>query len=279
MTSSTWCYATTTVTDNATITTKVLSDADSCASGVGNGCGYHNTSADFVAGMTHAATTSKEFVFYLQDAAARAGAVYYFRLYQVFEDAPVPTAPGESYPSLIAEPATLTFGVTGLNSATTTAGIVTTTTSTPTTIAYGTLPVNTDQFAAQRLSLTTNATDGYRVFMYVTQQLLNVYGTALPAISGTNDTPVSWAVGCIATSSGCAGYHTTDATLSNTGSGATRFSPLDSYAGLSTSTQEVMYSPIPASDTHDIVYRVRANVLTPASSYTTNVVYVAVPSY
>ncbi len=273
---STWCYVNGGGTDNATITTKVLTDANSCASGAGTGCGTHNESPDYVTGYTHLAGANTEFAFYLRHAAARAGAVYYFRLYEVFEDAPVAPAGGESYPSLVAETPKLTLSITGLPSGTTTAGVVTTVSTTPSTVSFGSIPIDTDALAAHRLAVTTNATDGYRVLSFARQQLLNDYGTPIPPITGTNASPVAWATGCIVAATGCTGYHTTDATLSG---GSTRFAPLDSYAGLHTSVAEVMYSPIPANDSHDIVYRVRVSGLQPAAIYSTEVVYIAVPVY
>jgi hypothetical protein len=273
---STWCYAAGGGADNATITTKVLSDANSCAASVGDGCGSHNSSGEFVTGFSHPASADREFVFYLQHAAARAGAVYYFRLYEVFEDVPVPLASGESYPSLVAETPKLTMNVAGLPGGTATAGILTTVASTPSTIAFGSLPIGTDTYAAHRISLTTNATDGYHVYSFARQQLLNVYGVPIASISGTNAVPVAWATGCQSGAAGCVGYHTTDSTLTL---GSTRFSPLDSYAGLHTSPAEIMYSPIPANDSHDIVYRVLARQLQPAGNYQTEIVYIAVPSY
>lgn len=273
---STWCYVDGGGTDNATITTKVLSDANSCASGVGSGCGTHNESPTYTTGYTHLAGADTEFAFYLRHAAARAGAVYYFRLYEVFEDMPVAAASGETLPSLVAETPKLTLSISGLPSGTTTAGVMTTVSTTPSTVSFGSIPINTDALAAHRLAVTTNATDGYRVLSFARQQLINDYGSPIPPISGTNASPVAWAVGCLASATGCTGYHTTDATLSG---GSTRFAPLDSYAGLHTAVAEVMYSPIPANDTHDIVYRVRVTGLQPAAIYTTEVVYIAVPVY
>lgn len=273
---STWCYADGGGVDNATITTKVLSDADSCALSLGVGCGTHNESGIYDTGFTHQAGANTEFVFYLTHAAARAGAVYYFRLYEVFEDVPVPLTAGESYPSLVAETPKLTLSISGLASGTTTAGVITTATTTPSTVSFGSIPIDTDAIAAHRLAVTTNATDGYRVLSFARQQLLNDYGTAIPAITGSNASPVAWAVGCLVAATGCTGYHTTDATLSG---GSTRFAPLDSYAGLHTSVAEVMYSPIPANDSHDIVYRVRVSGTQPAAIYSTEVVYIAVPVY
>lgn len=273
---STWCYAVGGGADNATITTKVLTDADACVATVGNGCGTHNSSAGFVSGFSHPAGANREYVFYLQHAAARAGAVYYFRPYEVLEDVPVPAGSGESYPSLVAETATLNLTVGGVPAGTSTAGVVTTATSTPTTVAFGSLPLNTDVYAAHRLSVATNATEGYRVLMYARQQLLNSYGTPIASITGSNALPVGWETGCLLAAVGCVGYHSTDATLSNS---STRFSPLDSYAGLHTDPAEVMYSPLPTADIHDILYRVKVREAQPAGTYETEMVYIAIPTY
>jgi hypothetical protein len=273
---STWCYADGGGFDNATITTKVLSDADACTGSVGNGCGSHNSSATYVTGFGHPAGANREYSFYLKPAAPRAGAVYYFRLYEVYEDVPVPIGAGETPPSLVAETPKLTLNISGLEQGTTTAGLTTTVSSTPATIAYGSLPLGTSSIAAHRVTVTTNATEGYRVYSFARQQLLNSYGTSIPPITGSNATPTSWSLGCQASSTGCVGYHTTDATLSG---GSTRFAALDTFAALHTNPLEVMYSPIPANESHDILYRVLVREAQPAGDYETEIVYIAIPTY
>lgn len=273
---STWCYALGGGLDNATITTKVLSDANSCASSAGTGCGTHNTSGTFVLGDTHLPSANREYAFYLKQGIARVGVVYYFRLYDTLNEVQVPLKVGSVNPSLVSETAKLSLTITGLPSGTTTAGVVTTATSTPAAINFGFIPLDTPWYSAHRIQINTNATEGYRVLSYARQQLLNSYGTAIPSIAATNLAPSSWALGCVASSTGCIGYHTTDATL---GLGSTRFAPLDSYAGLQTTPQEVMYSSLPASDVHDILYRVSVSSLQPAGIYETEIVYLAVPTY
>ncbi len=273
---STWCYAAGGGLDNATITAKVLTDADTCTAGVGSGCGKHNSSATFVTGDTHLGGANREYAFYITHAAARVGAVYYFRLYDIYNDQPVVPTASSTSPSLVAETAKLTLSVGGLSAGTTTSGVVLTATSTSAGVTFGTLPVDQNAYAAQRVSITTNATEGYRVLMYSPQQLLNTYGVAIPAITGTNAVPVGWAVGCQASSTGCVGYHTTDPTLQN---GSTRFAAVDSYAALSATPAEVMYSPIPVNESHDILYRVFVRALQPAGNYETDLVYIAVPTY
>jgi hypothetical protein len=273
---STWCYAAGGAADNATVTTKILTDSDSCTAGVGDGCGYHNSSATFATGKAHEAGANAEYVFYLQHAAARAGAVYYFRLYEVFEDVPVPLGAGETYPSLVAETPKLTFTISGLASGTSTAGVFTTVSTTPSSISFGSMPNNTDVYAAHRIRVQTNATDGYRVYTMARQQLLNSYGVAIASITGTNAVPAGWATGCTVLAQGCIGYHTTDATLMG---GSTRFAPLDSFAGLHTTPAEIMYSPIPADESHDMLYRVFIRPQQPAGDYETEIIYVALPIF
>ncbi len=273
---STWCYAAGGALDNATITTKVLTDANVCASATGTGCGTHNTSGVFVLGDTHQPSANREYAFYVRQVLARTGVVYYFRLYDTLNEVPVILKSGSAYPSTVAETAKLSLTIAGLPAGTTTAGVTLTATSTPTTVNFGTIPINTPWYSAHRISVTTNALEGYRVLSYARQQLLNSYGTAINSITGTNAAPTSWAVGCSVSAPGCIGYHTTDATLA---SGSTRFSPLDSFAGLQTTPQEVMYSSLPASDVHDILYKVQVGSLQPAGTYETEIVYLAVPTY
>ncbi len=274
--SSTWCYATATGVNNVKITTKVLSDADPCVASVGNGCGTHNTAATYAAGDTHPSGANREYAFYLLQRAARVGAVYYFRVYETLNDVPVQNYASSTYPSLVAESARLIMTVGGLPSGTTTAGVTTTASSTPSTISFGSIPLNTDVAAAHRITIDTNATEGYRVLSFARQQLLNSYGTAIPPITSTNAVPTSWSLGCVASSTGCAGYHTTDAALQN---GSTRFAALDSYAGLDTTAREIMYSSFPVTDVHDIVYKVRVRSAQAAGTYLTEMVYLAVPTY
>jgi hypothetical protein len=73
------------------------------------------------------------------------------------------------------------------------------------------------------------------------------------------------------------GYHTTDPTLS--GGSPARFAPNDTYAGLSTSPQEIMFSSLATTSTHDIIYRVRVGDLQEAGDYKAEIVYLAVPLY
>jgi hypothetical protein len=229
-----------------------------------------------VLGDTHQPGANREYAFYVRQVLARTGVVYYFRLYDTLNEVPVILKSGNVLPSAVAETAKLSLTISGLPAGTTTAGAVLNTSSTPSTINFGTIPLDTPWHSAHRINVTTNALEGYRVLSYARQQLLNSYGTAINSVTGTNATPTGWLTGCPPLTAGCIGYHTSDATL---GGGSTRFSPLDSFAGLETTPREVMYSSIPANDVHDILYKVQVGSLQPAGIYETEIVYLAVPTY
>jgi hypothetical protein len=273
---SMWCYAEGASPDNTLISNKVLAAGDSCVASIGLGCGTHNTSPDAAIGLVHYAGRTLEYSFTIKHAAARVNAVYYFRLYNVGLDAPVNAGIGYSLPSLVTEGPLLELTLTGLPSGTTTAGVITDISTTPNGIGFGVLPLNTDFEAAHRVTVETNSTEGYQLFSFARQQLLSSSGEAIDSVGSTNLLPSSWLAACNPSSTGCFGYHTTDPTLKN---GSTRFAASDTYAGLETSPVEVMYSSIPTTDTHDIVYRIKVNELQPAGIYETEIVYLAVPSY
>ena len=254
----------------------MISDADSCVAGVGVGCGTHNESAN-PAGVTfdQTALTSTEFEFTIKHDGARSNRVYYFRLFNLTYNEPVGVADTFSYPSLVTEGAALGSSLTSISSGTTVAGVVTDVATTPTAISFGSIPFNTDWEAAQRINISTNATQGYQVLLYADQQLTNNVGDSIPAITSTNAVPAGWSTACLSAASGCFGYHSTDATLDG---GSARFSPLDSYARLETAPREVMYSSIPTTgETADIVFRIRVGNTQPAGDYSTDLTYISVP--
>ena len=272
---SLWCYYNGAGTDNAVISSKVISSANSCSGGIGNGCGTYNEGISTIgATADQLAFANTEYEFTLKHAGARVNAVYYFRLYNLTYNEVVTTAPTFNYPSLVTEGALMTFSIAGLAALTSTAGIVTDVTTTATAIGFGSLPLGADREAAQRININTNATEGYQVLKYASQQLLNSYGEAIPAVSASNAVPAGWGTACSGAATGCFGYHTTDATLFG---GSGRFGPTDSYAALDTVPREIMYSSTSTNDTHDVVYKTKVTSLQSAGDYTTNITYIAVP--
>lgn len=274
---SIWCFADGAGVDNAIIDSTVISDAGTCVSGVGNGCGtYNEGSSALGATYDQPAFSTAEFEFTIEHAGARANAVYYFRLYDVQNNVPVELDSGSSYPSLVTQGAQLVFTVSGVDAGMLIAGQTTDATTTATAIAFNSLPVNQSVEAAQNITIDTNATQGYRLFMYATQQLLSGLGDDIAPITSTNAAPSGWSSACLVLAVGCSGYHSTDASL---GGGSGRFGPEDSYAALDTSPQEVMYSSIPIVDVQNILYRIQITENQPIGDYQTSIVYIAVPTF
>ncbi len=273
---SIWCYADGAGVDNQLIQERVISDTDACTGGVGAGCGTFNEIATSTnSTLVHPALGTIELDFTLRQAGARANAVYYFRLVEVSTDDILVAS--SSYPSIQIEGPQLTFTLSGVTSGTVSEGVTSDVDTTPTSIPFGSVPIDTEYEAIYRLNVDTSATEGYRLLMFARQPLLNSYGEAIPFVTGTNQVPTGWSTGCSPTAIGCFGYHTGDDVLEG---GSTRFAPDDSYAELSTTTpEEIMHSSVPTNESIDIVYKLQVTELQPAGEYGTEVVYIAVPAF
>lgn len=274
---SIWCYAEGGGADNGVITTKVLSDADSCSGSVGNGCGTHNESGTLGGSFMHKKITTPEFEFTIKARGAEQSRTYFFRAFDVTNNQAVPLNTGESYPSLATGDATLSISVSGLGSGTATQGITTDITTTPTSIPYGNLSIGSEIEAAQRISVSTNANEGYQIFAFQQQNFLSTTGAEIEPITGTNPVPTSWTGGCSVLATGCWGYHTGDATLAG---GSTRFAANDTYARLETDAKEVAFNAFPVTnETTDMVYKVQVTNQQVAGAYQSSISYVIVPTF
>ncbi len=275
---SLWCYGDGGGVDNATITTRTLGDADSCVGGVGDGCGTHNESGTTTSSFTHRAGAATEFSFTVRNAGARPNQVYYFRVYDVTNDALVPLGDGFSYPSLVSEGASLTFTIGGLASTSVVAGVSLTIDASLASVPFGILVAGVEAAGAHRLSVDTNGTQGYHVYMRLTSTMENETGYEIKGIAGTNSSPSSWAGGCPPEAESCLGYHTTDGTLEG---GSTRFAAQDTYARLSTTTlEEVAFSSQPSvSEITDILFRILVRATQAAGIYESTIRYVSVPRF
>jgi hypothetical protein len=274
---STWCYTYGAGADNATITAKVLSDADSCSASSGPGCGLHNESGTSTSDFIHTPGASSEYEFTLTASGATMHTAYFFRVVEMVGGTIVSPDTGETNPSLTTAGAELTFTIAGLPAGTSTEGIVTDTLTTAGNISFGALGLNTDKKVAQRLSIVTNAKAGYQIMLYGRQGLLNTYGDEIAPVTGVNASPLGWSSGCSVSAAGCFGYHTGDDTLE---SGSTRFAPNDTYAALDGVAREVAYSSVRAVfDTVDVVFRAIARGDQPAGSYESSVAYIITPVF
>lgn len=274
--SSTWCYADGAGDDNTIVDSATLADADSCTGGSGNGCGTHNESAaSSTATYDQPALSMAEYEFTVVHSGARANAVYYFRLYDVANATTVPAS--TTNPSLVTEGASLVFTVDGLPSGTTTEGVITDATTTVNAILFGEVPIGQEYEAAHRITVDTNATEGYQVFAFSRGDFQSSFGAEIPNVTGTNQTPQGWSIGCSEVATGCFGYHTGDDLLEN---GSARFAPTDSYAAFSSTTpEEILYNSVPTTESHNIIYKIQVDSDQPAGQYETDVVYLAVPSF
>jgi hypothetical protein len=264
-----WCYADAAGTDNQVIAGRVLTDSSAN--------GTHNEAPTTTSAFGPTASTPTEFEFTITHSGAAPNTTYFFRLYDYTNGHPVVLASGKTYPSLTTGGTTLTFTVSGLATSTVTEGVTTDVATDPESIRYGTLPFSTPRTAAQRLSISTNATRGYQIFLGAKQAMMNAYGDSIPAHQGTNAAPLSWSAGCPSALTGCFGYHAGDDTLAG---GSTRFLADDTYAGFTTSAEEVAFhSTLTAGDVIDVVIRLLVRQQQQAGRYTTQLYYVVVPIY
>ncbi len=274
--SSVWCYANGGGADNDVITTALISDADACVAGVGNGCGIHNESGASASTYTHVKSATAEYEFTITQSGAVPNTVYFFRLLDMSSNQAVPLATSMSYPSVLTGGTSLDVSVVGVSSATSVGGVTTDVGTSPTSVSFGSLPQGTPVTGAQQFVVSTNAVSGYRIFAYQRQALLSDAGSTIDPVSGTNATPSGWNSGCTALAS-CYGYHTDAAVLSG---GSTRFAADDTYAQFDSSPREVAYSAGPSSNaTTSLIYRLEATGLQDAGSYSSNVVYIVVPVF
>ncbi|SRR6266568_3842627 len=137
----------------------------------------------------------------------------------------------------------------------------------------------TDSSKSDTLTTTTNAYNGYTIYGRVTQALTTANGNTIANYTSPNSAPTAW--------SGTGfGYTTNDTNLSGTG-GVNRFSNGTLYAGFGTSgpgdpvaddAGPVTNSQI-SNEQFTVNYRVSANNITPAGTYTNTIIYTIVPSY
>jgi hypothetical protein len=275
---STWCYATSTGgNDNQVISAAVLSASDACAGGVGDGCGTHNTSGVSVSTSTQNASTTMEYEFTIVGSGAITNNVYFFRPVNAADGTAVPLDASSSYPSIMMQGSQLSFSVAGLPQSTSTNGVTTNVSTTAAGIPFGTLTLGTSTIAAQRLTITTNASNGYEIYTVQDQQLVDSHGDKIPGVAASNASPLAWTSGCVTSSTGCYGYHAGSAVLAG---GSTRFAANDSYAALTSTIAEVGYGGAPASSsTMDMVYRLQLGNFQGAGAYQNNIMYIVAPSF
>ena len=114
--------------------------------------------------------------------------------------------------------------------------------------------------------------------MVMKGELTSSFGAKILPITNTNAVPTAWTTGCAIPATGCFGFHTSDDTLEG---GSNRFSALDTYAHVSTTTpEEVAFSSEPvAGEFTDIIFRIYIGKLKDAGQYESNIMYISVPIF
>jgi hypothetical protein len=185
-----------------------------------------------------------------------------------------------------------TFTITGLSSSSSLAnGATTTVTSTATTLAFGTLPLNTPVTMAQQLSVATNAKNGFVVTVEEDQNLLSSTGADIDLFANGNatSTPSPWAAPLNTLDSegtyGHMGLTSDDADL-NSGEFGTS-TPL--FAGniqASTTPRQVFSHTGPSDGTTQnrgmakVAYRIQiASLQEAGNDYTNILTYIATPTF
>jgi hypothetical protein len=264
-----WCYADGVDQDGALISSLLLTDSINK--------GTHNEAPITTSAYDPAAGVNTEFEFTLKDVAATPASTYFFRLWDVTNDHAVPIVSGKTYPSLTTGNSTLGVTVSGLATSTVTEGITTTIATDATAIAFGRVLFDVSSYAAQRFTVTTNATQGYQILAREDQDMIAQNGATILGVAASNTSPAAWNTGCPTAAASCWGYHAGDDALSG---GSPRFSADDTWAGLETTGREVVYSSGPVtSESTDIVYRLHVRPTQLTGNYQQRLIYIIAPTF
>ena len=182
-----------------------------------------------------------------------------------------------------------TFTIAGINSSTACVGDTTDITSTATTIPFGTLTANTSSTACQKLTVSTNASNGFIVTVQADSAFVSGSGDDIDFFRNGDaiENPVSWTAPSSTAGSeatyGHWGVTTSDGDLAtDTGSSTDSFGQYN-YSGsfTSSSPRNIMGStgPVNASTT-DVGFTVEIGSLQEAGSdYTATLTYIATPTF
>lgn len=191
--------------------------------------------------------------------------------------------------------AILEFQIAGTSSGVTVKNTTTNVTTSATTIPFGTLPLTPQsRVGAQELTVRTNASDGFFVYVFQDHDLTSAGGDTIKCFS--NGTCVNWSAATAwqaptgdLTNENTWGhfglasensYIQTDGTCSTSTTGAWGASSDDRWAGFSGTNQvPVMCYPRSYQGSTKVAYRVEITALQPAGEYTNTLTYIATPTY
>jgi|GEM_PF-2845683 len=176
-------------------------------------------------------------------------------------------------------PTAFSFTIASVGSGTVNGATITQSTSVGSAVNFGTYTGSADRIAAHDLIVSSNATGGYQVTVQYTGQLAS-NSDNMNDFTGSNTTPTTWASPPGSGTESYFGYTTEDGTLSESQTDRFTSSGGNKWAAYTTIPAEVAYHDGPASDQADRVgYRLELTGLQPAGIYTTNLIYIATPTY
>lgn len=167
----------------------------------------------------------------------------------------------------------LAFSVGSRAAGTNCNGVTTDTASTSTSVLLESPTAGANRTAAQDLTISTNAADGYTVYVRSTDAARSG-SHALANWSGTNASPTAW------TSAGTEGVGYSTDTSSLSGGTANRFTNGGTkWAGFSSTSAPIASASRPAVSTSCLAYRVGVSPTTPAGLYSTSLIMTAVANF
>ncbi len=194
--------------------------------------------------------------------------------------------------------ALLSFVVSGVDSDEEIHGTALNVTTTPTSINFGTLEIDTPVRAAQDLSVTTNASDGYSVTVFQDQRLTSPGGDTIKNFEEDGSVPTSAAKGWTSPSEnlsdpntwGHFGFTSEDtqvaASCLGTPGGGGHYFDGNVWAGFSGSTPAEIMCHVGPSDgstqhigTTRVGYQIEISALQPAGEYSNVLTYIATPTF
>jgi len=190
--------------------------------------------------------------------------------------------------------ASLTFEVAPVDANTSINGATTNATSSTTTIPFGDLNIGSDTIVGQKLTVSTNASDGYTVTVQQDGELTSAAGATINSFDNNADgsgstTPHAWnvAAGTLGSAEtyGHMGITTDDGDLNGALAGGTGFAG-NNYAGLNgVAPLAIMGHDGPVNGqttgigTTNVAYRVDITGLQEAGDYQSTLTYVCTPTY
>jgi hypothetical protein len=183
---------------------------------------------------------------------------------------------------------TLTFEISPLSTGYVVNGRATTGNSATTSLAFGTLVVNTPSVLGQKLRVVTNADDGYSVTVEQDQNLLSGSGSDIDSfINGTTTAPAAWQAPAATLDNewtyGHMGITSDDSSLASTTPDVFGNNLWLGFNG--TTPIEVMYHNGPADGiatgigTTTVAYQIEVSSLQEAGDYYNTLTYICTPTY